>query len=94
MRNACRIPTKTICQNAGFEGSIVVAIMLFCVTIITVYICLKNRAQLCNNKKKEPPSLPVSGDSRVEDNSAANNQRVPSVAIADDEDDDSAIERA
>jgi len=24
VRNACRIPTKTICQNAGFEGSIVV----------------------------------------------------------------------
>ena len=24
VKNACRIPTKTICQNAGFEGSIVV----------------------------------------------------------------------
>ena len=24
VRDACRIPTKTICQNAGFEGSIVV----------------------------------------------------------------------
>ena len=24
VRQACRIPTKTICQNAGFEGSIVV----------------------------------------------------------------------
>lgn len=24
MKNACKIPTKTICQNAGFEGSIVV----------------------------------------------------------------------
>ena len=24
VRKACRIPTKTICQNAGFEGSIVV----------------------------------------------------------------------
>jgi len=24
VRNACKIPTKTICQNAGFEGSIVV----------------------------------------------------------------------
>lgn len=24
IRQACRIPTKTICQNAGFEGSIVV----------------------------------------------------------------------
>lgn len=24
MKDACKIPTKTICQNAGFEGSIVV----------------------------------------------------------------------
>ena len=24
IRSACKIPTKTICQNAGFEGSIVV----------------------------------------------------------------------
>ena len=24
VREACKIPTKTICQNAGFEGSIVV----------------------------------------------------------------------
>ena len=24
VKNACRVPTKTICQNAGFEGSIVV----------------------------------------------------------------------
>ena len=24
IRQACRIPCKTICQNAGFEGSIVV----------------------------------------------------------------------
>lgn len=24
VKKACRIPTKTICQNAGFEGSIVV----------------------------------------------------------------------
>jgi chaperonin GroEL len=24
IKNACKIPTKTICQNAGFEGSIVV----------------------------------------------------------------------
>ena len=24
VKNACRIPTKMICQNAGFEGSIVV----------------------------------------------------------------------
>ena len=75
-------------------GIIIVAVMLFCVTIILVYICLKNRAQLCNNKKKEPPSLPVSGDSRVDDDSAANNKRVPSAAIADDEEDDGAIERA
>jgi len=24
IRKACRIPTKTVCSNAGFEGSIVV----------------------------------------------------------------------
>ena len=52
VRNACKTPTKVICSNAGFEGSIVVDKLLEANTFSRGFNAAKGNFEWARNRRK------------------------------------------